>query len=205
MKNLRILTITCLLGLLTIGYSQAQNLRSGVKGGLNVSNLYIDEADDENPRYGFNIGVFTQLGDGAFVLQPELNYTTKGTKTTYGGDFFDGEADFNLNYLELPLLFTFKLGDGADIHIGPYAGYLVGSNFKSSDNFFSTDIDLDRDNFKNFDFGLSGGMALNFDAISVGARYNYGLTKIAESQEAKDLLGSSKNSVAQLYVALNLN
>lgn len=205
MKNLKILTIACFIGLATFTYSQAQELRTGIKGGLNVSNLYIDEADDENPRYGFNLGVFTQVGNGSFVLQPELNYTTKGTKTTYGGDFFDGEADFNLNYLEVPILFTFKLGDDADIHIGPYAGYLVGSNFKSDDNFFSTDVELDRDNFKSFDFGLSGGMALNFDAISVGARYNYGLTKIAESQEAKDLLSSSKNSVAQLYVALNLN
>jgi hypothetical protein len=46
---------------------------------------------------------------------------------------------------------------------------------------------------------------LNFGNFQIGARYNYGLTKLADSDAAELLLGDSKNSVAQLYLALNLN
>ena len=46
---------------------------------------------------------------------------------------------------------------------------------------------------------------MNFGAAQVGARYNYGLAKIADSDAAELVLGDSKNSVAQLYISLNLN
>jgi hypothetical protein len=58
--------------------------RAGIKGGLNVSNLYVDDVDDENARFGFNVGLYAQLfSSEVFAIQPELLYSTKGTKTTY--------------------------------------------------------------------------------------------------------------------------
>lgn len=57
-----------------------QSARAGIKGGLNVTNLYIDEVDDENARYGFHVGVYGQfLASEAFALQPELLYSTRVT------------------------------------------------------------------------------------------------------------------------------
>ncbi len=205
MKN-GILTLASLmlLTLVTISTSHAQENRGGIKGGVNFSSLYINDVEDENVRVGFHIGIFTQLGDGSFVIQPELNYSAKGARTEYGGTTYNGTADFNLNYLDIPVLATFKIGDAADIHFGPYFGYLVGARSKTEDNFFTTNRELDRDNFEKWDFGLAGGAALNFDAMSIGVRYNYGLREIAKSSDAKSLLGDAKNSNAQIYLALNL-
>jgi hypothetical protein len=139
-----------------------------------------------------------------FTIQPELLFSTKGTKAEYGGAAFDQEVKFNLNYLDLPVLAVFKLGKAAEIHVGPYVSYLLNANISHDGDLGSGVDDLDRGNFKAFDYGLSGGFGLNFGGIQVGARYNYGLAEIADGNDAEVFLGDSKNSVAQIYVALNL-
>ena len=202
------LTVFLLVGFASVITSNevCAQMRAGIKGGLNVSNLYVDEADDENARYGFNLGVYGQVfSSDVFAIQPELLFSTKGTKAEYGGNFFDQTIKFNLNYLDLPVLAVFKLGESAEIHVGPYVSYLLSANISHDGDLGSGVDDLDKDNLKSFDYGLSGGFGLNFGNFQVGARYNYGLAKIADSDAAKAALGDSKNSVAQLYLALNLS
>jgi hypothetical protein len=181
-------------------------MRAGVKGGLNVSNLYVDDVDDENARFGVNLGLFAQiLSSDVFAIQPELLFSTKGSKIEYGGSFFDQTVKYNLSYLDLPVLAVFKLGEDAEIHVGPYIGYLLAANISHDGDLGSGTDDIDRDHLKSFDYGLSGGFGLNFGNVQVGARYNYGLAKIEDSDAAELLIGDSKNSVAQVYIALSLN
>jgi hypothetical protein len=175
-----------------------------VKGGLNVSNLYLDNVSDEHARFGFNVGLYGQLfSSEVFALQPELLFSTKGSR-----DEFDGIADetvkFNLNYLDLPVLAVIKLGESAEIHAGAYASYLLNANISYEGDLGNGGEDIDRDNFKSYDYGLVGGFGLNFGNLQVGARYNYGLVKLADSDAAEIVLGDAKNSVAQVYMAINL-
>jgi hypothetical protein len=208
MKTFKILSgaATVLFGLLLFSNkAQAQDARAGIKGGLNVSNLYIDEVDDENARFGFNIGLYGQLlSNEAVAIQPELLFSTKGARAQYTG-FVDQDATFNLNYLDLPVLAVIKAGDVAEIHFGPYFSYLVSSNIKYEGDLFNGTDEVDRDDLSSVDWGLSGGLGLNFGAVQVGARYNYGMVKIADSDGAQSVLGDAKNSNAQLYVAFNLS
>jgi hypothetical protein len=177
--------------------------RAGIKGGLNASNLYIDNVDDQNTRFGFNVGLYGQvLSSDLFALQLELLYSTKGSKAQYGG-FVNQEIKYNLNYLDLPVLAVFKVGKIIEIHAGGYASYLLNAEVAYS-GFVNTVDKINRDNLKSFDYGLSGGLGVNFGSVQVGARYNYGLVEIADSNSAKSILGSAKNSCAQLFVAFNL-
>jgi len=205
-KKINILSffaIVFLSGTLTTNTVHAQ-ARAGIKGGLNVSNLYIDNIHDENARYGFNVGLYGQvLSSDKFAIQPELLFSTKGTKAFYGG-IVEQTVKYNLNYLDLPVLAVFKLGESAEIHVGPYASYLLNANVSYSGDVANGDDEIDKDHLKSFDYGLVGGFGLNFGQVQVGARYNYGLVKIADSDAAELFLGDSKNSVAQLYVSLNL-
>lgn len=205
--------LTLLLTVLTVMASDAlmaqsspnPTARVGIKAGLNVSNLYVNSVNDENARFGFHGGLYGQiLSSEAFAIQPELLFSTKGSQVDYGG-IINSTVRFNLNYLDLPILATFKLGPSAEIHVGPYFSYLVSANIDYSGTLGSGTDRINRDNLKSFDYGLSGGLGLNFGPVQVGARYNYGLVKIADSNSAQALLGNSKNSLAQLYVALNLN
>ena len=179
--------------------------RVGVKGGFNVSNLYIDDISDENARYGFNVGLYGQvLSSEKAALQLELLYSTKGSRAFYETGTLNQEVKYNLNYLDLPVLAVIKLGESAEIHLGGYASYLLNANISYSGDLANGTDEIDKDNLKSYDYGLVGGVGFNFGAVQVGARYNYGLVKIADSDAARRAIGDSKNSFAQLYVSFNL-
>lgn len=203
-KILSALMLFFLLGALLTNTAFAQ-ARAGVKGGLNVSNLYIDDVHDENARYGFNVGLYGQLlSSDRFALQPELLYSTKGSKAFYDNGIATQTIKYNLNYLDVPVLAVFKLGNSAEIHIGGYASYLLSANVTYDGDFANGSEEIDKDQLKSYDYGVAGGFGLNFGPAQVGVRYNYGLVKIADSDAARLFLGDSKNSVAQVYLALNL-
>lgn len=205
MKHLKIIGLFTLALILCNTQSMAQEARGGIKGGLNLSTLYIDDVEDENVRAGFHVGIFSQLMvTESFAIQPELNFSTKGSKAEYDNFVFQGENKFNLSYIDIPVLATFKLGNDADIHFGPYFGYLVGVSTSSEGDFGDSYQELDRDDYQNWDYGLAAGLALNFHPMSVGVRYNYGLNKIADSPNAEDQIGDAKNAVGQIYVAFDL-
>lgn len=181
----------------------AQDIKAGVKGGLNFSNFAsLENVEDQSMRTGFHAGVFAQLPilDG-FAIQPEILYNTKGTRATYDAGIAEGDAHFNLSYIDIPVLAVFKLGESANIHIGPYVGFLLNSNI---------DADLvgemnAEDSFKTLDFGLAGGFALDFEVLSIGTRYNLGLSNITEGAASDAILSEVRNSLAQVYLSLNLN
>lgn len=207
-KLLSIFLITAFAGVMSSHDANAQmnsNARYGIKGGFNASNLYVDDVNDENARYGFNAGLYGQIfASEVFAIQPELLYSTKGSKVEYS-NIVNQTVKYNLNYLDLPVLAVFKLGKAAEIHVGPYASYLLNANINYKGDFVNGTDEIKKDNLKSYDYGLVGGFGLNFGAVQVGARYNYGLVKIADSNAARRMLGDSKNSCAQLYLALNLN
>ena len=198
--------ITCFSGSTVLAQRTA---KFGVKAGMNASNFYsgdVDNVTDDNARIGFNGGFYGQiLSSETFAIQPELLYSTKGNRTDYQGLTVDQTVRFNLNYIDLPVLAVFKLGPSAEIHAGAYASYLLGANIEYEGNISNGVDELDRDQFKSYDYGLVGGFGLNFGAAQIGARYNLGLVQIADSNAARNQVGNSKNSVAQLYLALNLN
>lgn len=179
--------------------------RAGIKGGLNLSNLITDNVTDKNPRVGFHAGIYGQLfSSEAFAIQPEINFSTKGNKvqTEYG--VIDQETKFNLSYIDVPILAVFKLGSVVEIQAGPYWAYLVGANIDTDGDLGDDFVKVDRDNFENWDYGLAGGVGFNLGNAQIGARYNYGLNEIAKSSGAKAMLGGTKNSVGQIYLAFNL-
>jgi hypothetical protein len=194
--------------------AQAQESpRVGFKGGLNLSNLYVNDVDDENARFGWHAGFFTQLfSSEAFAIQPEINYSTKGSGITYAsagpnGISIDHDQRFNLAYLDIPVLAVFKLGKAAEIQAGPYWSYLLRAEIKNKNENTNNDFHtIDRRNFDDWDYGLVGGIGFNLgDAAQLGARYSYGLNAIADSPGGRAILGNAKNQVAQLYLSFNLN
>ncbi|WP_421763234.1 porin family protein [Ekhidna sp.] len=187
--------------LLMSGLSMAQ--RSGLKGGANFANLYVDDVSDENMKLGLNLGLWHQSANGAF--QTELTYSNKGAEIIYDGALGSGKYRYNLNYLEVPVLFVGHIGD-FNLHLGPYIGFLVGVNIKDVDSNGNVNgvAQLDRDDFNTLDYGLSGGAAFDFDASQIGLRYNYGLREIGKSGSfAGEAANNAKNSVLQLYVAFD--
>jgi hypothetical protein len=183
----------------------SRTAKFGIKGGLNLTSLYVDNVSSEHMKAGFNAGIFAKLPiTNGFSIQPELLYSVKGARDTYNNIVEgSGEYQFNLGYVELPLLAVVNLSRNFNIHAGGYAAYLVSANVKdvNSDGSVNGATDLNADNFKRWDFGLAGGAAFDIENFTLGARYNYGLTNIGKSGTLSgDLTENSKNAGLSIYV-----
>src|SRR5690554_2431292 len=188
----------------------------GIKAGLNLSQLYVEQpnAEDENMKVGFNMGVFGKMPiNDLLALQPEVLYSSVGSKITYGGSGLEnllgiepGEVRFNLNYIQVPIGLAANLGP-LNVHAGPYFSYLLSANIKDlkSSDLSSTDVTgLDTDDFNRMDYGLMVGIGFDVQDVTIGARYNHGLREIGKSGIAGSLTENSKNGVGQIYLGIGL-
>jgi outer membrane protein with beta-barrel domain len=179
----------------------------GIKGGVNLTNMYVQDVSDENMKVGFNAGFFAKLPiTKGFSIQPELLYSSKGAKETYN-NFIEGEGEyrFNLNYIELPVLAVINVAKNFNVHVGPYVSYLAAANIKDlkDDGTIDEITELDAENFNRFDYGLVGGLGIDISNFTLGARYNYGLREIGKSGSLSgELTKDSKNSAISLYIGI---
>ena len=190
--------------------AQMDDSRFGVKGGVNLSNFNRGDVGTQNMRIGFNVGLFTELAVGeSFSIQPEILLSTKGNRATYGqsGGVADivgveGDVKSNLTYIDIPVLAKVTISEVLNIHVGPYASYLIGASISGDGDLGGGVTELNRDNFKTWDYGLAAGLGVDLDAVTIGARYNLGLVNVAKTTAADVILDNSKNSVLQVYVAV---
>jgi hypothetical protein len=207
MKNSKKLIFASLvLSFMSFTAVQAQEKTAsfGFKGGLNFSNLYTDNVDDNNVLTGFNAGLYAKFPiSNNIAIQPEISYTTKGAELVYNNAFAQGTAKFNVNYIEVPVLLVMNITDNFNVHVGPYAAYMVSGKTTNDSNFSSSESELDTNDFNKFDAGLAGGVGIDLDVVNFGVRYNYGLTKIGKDDSF--ISSDAKNSVLSAYIGLRLN
>src|SRR5260221_5824274 len=115
--------------------STESNLKAkfGIKGGLNLTNLYVADVSHESMKAGFNGGVFAKLPlTKGFSIQPELLYSLKGAKENYN-NFVQGSGEyrFNLSYLELPVLSDLNLPPKFILHLARGTSYLLNLNLNN--------------------------------------------------------------------------
>lgn len=185
--------------------------RIGVKGGVNFSTLYTKNSDNSKMLTGFNLGLFAKLPVTKTIsLQPEFYYTTKGSEVTYNNLFANGTARFNVNYLEVPLLLMMNVTQNFNVHVGPYAGFMVSGKATNQSNvtLFNYQNELSTSDYNRLDAGIAAGVGIDVGALSIGARYSYGLTKVGKDH---NFLGTTyrfpdaSNSVMNFYIGIALN
>jgi hypothetical protein len=216
MKNL----ITKLTGILIFslvfstfilrGQSSDENkVRFGIKAGLNISNMYTKDVQDENMITGFNGGLFLKVPvTPNFAIQPELLYTMKGSELTYNS-FISGKASFSLNYVEMPVLAVINLTKIVNIYGGVYIANLTSVVVKNKSNvdLFNFENELKKSDFEMYDWGLVGGAGLDFNRVSLGIRYEYGMKPVGKE---RSFLGQTyripdaKNSTIQIYLSISI-
>jgi len=185
-------------------YDRPSYARGGIKGGVNFSNLVNHAGDDVSGRVGWHLGVYGQLfASETFALQPELMYSTRGNRYRYNNGTTTQQTNFNLSYLDLPVLLVFKLGQAVEIQAGPYWSYLLGVNLDDDSGDWTT---RGRRNFNAWDWGLAGGLGFGMGPVQLGARYNYGLQEITRSDDAIRIIGENpRNTFWQIFLSFNFN
>jgi len=208
MKTTKIFLLSAMF-VMAFSLAQAQDDKPapkfGIKGGINLSNLYAGDVGDENLKVGLNLGLMAKMPiNNGFAIQPEVIYSSQGSRINYNNSILGkGEYRFNLNYVQVPVLAVVNIGEYFNIHVGPYISFLTSANIKEleSDGDIDDIRDLDVDDFNRVDYGFAGGVAFETKGFTAGARYNYGLKEVGKSGtisgEATD---NMKNSFGTVYV-----
>jgi hypothetical protein len=183
----------------------------GIKGGVNFSNIYNTEVDDNNVLTSFNAGLYGAFPLGGIIsIQPEILYSRKGGELTYDNAFVTGKTQFKLNYIEVPILLKVNITNNLSVHAGPYFAYLLDAevNNDADGNAIDFENNYNNDDFNKFDVGISAGIGYGFDSFGIGARYNYGFSTIGKERAfagTSYTIPDGKNSNISLYLSYKLN
>ena len=168
----------------------AQNVTFGAKAGLNFTREVGVDASGTFGSGGmtaFHLGVIAEIEmSDSFSIQPELLYSGQGFNSK-------GDVTTKLDYINLPVMAKFYVGDGFSLEAGPQIGFLASAKVDVDGE--STDI---KDSLKSIDFALNLGAGYKLDSgLNFGLRYSIGLTGVYD-----DSYGT-KNNVLQLSVGYN--
>lgn len=184
------------LAIFVIANSNAQ-INFGAKAGVNFATITGDDVESFDGRTAFHVGVVAEIViSETFSFQPELLYSAQGAD--YSDDEFEGT--FKLDYLNIPLMAKFYVGEGFSLEAGPQVGFLMSA--KDEYDFTGTAFKSEEEDIKEFvkdiDFGINVGVDYKLEGgLNFGARYNLGLSDANDSGDDSFTL---KNSVIQAYV-----
>ncbi|MCK7591121.1 porin family protein [Subsaxibacter sp. CAU 1640] len=174
----KLITLLLFASLSTLTFSQ--ETKYGVRAGLNISNLdFTPDADFQNlHRNGFTFGGFVDYGFTELIsLQVELQYSAEGGKAD----------DLKADYIQMPLMLRFHIGDKFTIGAGPMASLKTWKN---------------QDAFSTFSFsGIGGVEYVITDELFIDARFSYGITNILD----EDFEGiEAKNNNIQIGIGIKI-
>ena len=210
----------------------------GIKAGINVSSLSDFEQSVMSIRRvsvkmfvkdgmstGFHAGSFVNFSLGNVIgLQPELLISQQGGKQKpnpslkqYGSGLPDDlKISCQFAYLHLPILLEIKPVANFGILMGPQLGLNFYKKYTETQGIYTSsvsDSDFDEEfgnSFKNFDAGIVFGLQCKLmNKITIGARYNLGLTNCLDGNMDIDMnnigLKGWKNNVLQVSLGILLN
>ena len=150
--------------------AKAQQAHFGLKGGVNVSQLNFNRNISSDNKVGLNLGILAHIhtSSESWAIQPELFYSMEGAK-----NIGNSGIDYNLNYLNVPVLLQYMFSNGFRLEGGPQIGFLLNANTKEGG------VTVDDKGFKSTAFSIPLGIGyLTSSGLGLDARYVFGLTDI---------------------------
>lgn len=185
-----------LVSMVAVHISSAQNKKFGIIGGANYSTIVGDFADifDTERRLAYHLGGFLELPlSDKIVFSPRLVYSSQGYISNFDSQNFRFDLEpqpqkikssNRSNYLNIPLLFKFKLADKFGVNIGPQIGFLLNTavvykEVEGVNDIEEGDRSSNSGDFK-LDYGTKGGFFYNIsEKTFVELNYYHGFSNIS--------------------------
>jgi outer membrane immunogenic protein len=165
-----------------------------IGGGLNMSNATLTKDyglpsnGTKSMVMGFNAGANARFAfNEQMGVVAGVNYETRGVKTDDG----TYKKTYSSNYLQIPLLFSYKIIPELAVNIGPEFGIFLSGKYKEEAYGMSGESNLEK--VSTLDLGAS--VQVNYTIINmivVGAGYYYGFLK---PDNNSDYMGSNMKEV----------
>jgi hypothetical protein len=156
--------------------SQAQGVRIGAKLGANL-NKVTGKSFNEEFDLSYHAGGFLEIDiNKKWGLQPEVYFNqatatrSSDFSTIYTGSNPNANTDIKLNYLSIPILLRYNVGNMLTLNAGPQFSILMNNDKTLLQNGSSA--------FKSGDFAMAAGAQLNLKMLRIYGRYNIGLSNI---------------------------
>jgi len=143
----------------------------GLKLGGSLATASSDNtmlSDAQEPKLGFGGGIQVVIGlANWFAIQPEVLYQNKGSRLS-GQTLPDGEATIttNLNYIQVPVLASIRIpalrAITPKLFVGPHMAFFVGGSERKDFGDRVVTDSVNDDDFAGFDFGVTGGVGVDF-------------------------------------------
>ena len=190
MKTHAIITALVLIIISSSVLKAEGSLSKGVNFGFNSSRFTGNDIPGKGIASipGLTLGFFINYEiSNHFSLQPELLFTTKGSKINTVGDIYLHNI---FTYMEIPVLAKWTFMPEKKwrpyLHGGPFLDFkLLAFNEEG----FPED-------FRKFDLGLILGAGISFKKISFGVNYSRGFLNFDQSEENIDLKNQTISVVA---------
>jgi hypothetical protein len=192
MKLRSLVLLTIASALTTASFAQGGGFHVGAKAGANIFKVDGSSMKDEF-IFGYNVGAFAEINFSKEVgIQPEVMWNQTNFRT--GGRFSDiypegvNDVKGKLNYLSIPILFSYTPAKIISFQLGPQFGVLLNQDKSLVKN--------GEEAFKKGDFSALGGVQLNLGGLKIGGRYVIGLTNINDIDNKEKW----KNQGFQVYL-----
>ncbi len=176
-------TLALVLVVITSAAAWAQaSVALGVKGGLNFANINTNSVSAAyNSRTGYHAGAFVNIKLTKIAIQPEVIYSVQGADAASG--------NYELGYINVPILLKFYLIGGLNLQAGPQFGFLSSAT--------SGGVDI-KNLVESSETSVALGAGFDISKFVIDARYNLGLSDVDKSST------EAKNQVFQLSVGFKL-
>ena len=153
------------------------------KIGMNVASL--TKCDGCDPRIGLAAGVEAEYqATDIFSVSAGLIYSMQGNKAKEEGVTLTTKLD----YINIPILANVYVTKGLAVKLGVQPAFNVSDKQKLSGG--KASVEPEDVGAESFDFSIPVGLSYEFNNVVIDARYNFGVTNIADG-------GDAKNSVFQ--------
>ena len=225
MKRLSFLVAVLTVSLMTLAQPSAGSFSLIPRLGVNFANMTNDEVvvdlmqQEHTLKSRIKPGLMVGF-DGEYQATSDLfmslglQYSRQGSRfpdfERKDGEFVEGYSDWHtdLDYLNVPLLFGYRIAKGFSVKAGLQLGLLLGGKEKMSytditildggtrkqGNAVPRETDV-KDVYKSVDLSIPLALSYEFENVILDARYNFGLSRIHQLDAVK-----SRNSVIQLSV-----
>ncbi|MDE2796354.1 MAG: porin family protein [Gemmatimonadota bacterium] len=190
---------------LLIAAPTAGQVRIGVAGGLNLASLLVSSETDEVPDFEsvtrMSIGVSATMPiSERWAFQLAGGYSQRGGKGDLTEENVNIHLTLNTDYYELAGLGVMRFplsGDRVSAHLlaGPALALEASCDIAAEARVEGTSVEINeacdagefRLDISSFDLGLVGGGGIEIGAsesvgVSLGARYNFGLLDLDDSE-----------------------
>jgi opacity protein-like surface antigen len=208
-KFLTVLAVLAIATTLTTTASAEMNLEVGAKGGINLADMWGEDADsigtDTSFRVGFLGGAFLGASfNETFGARLEILYAQRGQKINDDA----GDITVKLDYIEIALyaVGSFAAGEKGTVYVmgGPYFGF---NSVAEISNGATVDIE---DQIASSDFGLGVGAGYGFMAtdmlkIFLEGQYNIGFISVDDTEDDLTINNHGVGITAGVAIPLSSN